>query len=421
MVDSSPAGTDKMMAAVEKARSRVDASRRTVALIEGRIAALSGPLREVVCVHCGEADPTGIGPQIAAAEAELESARHTLAEDEEDLAGALAFQAQAVEARRQAEAQARAAEQQRAAEALAAAEARRATEAEASRQAMAKQQAEAQARAVAAEKVARLARARDALAAAERRNADLHADHEKALARHYADGDRLTAAARDAARVRDEHAALPVPEIPAPPSAEEEAEIRAELAAITAADEARATYRAHVQAVADAEAKAASTKATWDATRALVSAIRQARDDLAAAAYGPIQAAARSLLEGHPELPVPYFAGVDDFGAVNRHGKRVGFAALGDSEQAMTATAFAFAFTVVSRCRVRIVLLDRLDAVAIRLRPAVMAALVRARQAGEVDNVVVTVHTTTEAEIESVRVPGATVAVLDAPSAAVAA
>lgn len=157
----------------------------------------------------------------------------------------------------------------------------------------------------------------------------------------------------------------------------------------------RETARAAAQARAESEAAFArydDARAAWDRSRALVQAVRDTRDEMARAAYQPIHDAATALLAGTEGLPVPYFRGADDFGAIIR-GRRVAFAGLSESEGRITAAALVYALATVSRCPVRLVLLDGLEVVQRDHRGPLLAALSRAAQAGLVDTVIATMAT----------------------------
>ena len=175
-------------------------------------------------------------------------------------------------------------------------------------------------------------------------------------------------------------------------------------------------YDAAVERVRFATASYEDARLAWDATRAFVAAIRQARDDMAAAAYMPIEIAARELISDGDGLPIPYFTGPSDYGAVVPGQGRVPYAGLSESEQRITASAFVYALAVASGCPVRLVLLDGLEVVQRDHRGALLGALVRAVEEGRVDNVVATMAIA-PGEV-SVEVPGLTVHLIEqtAPS-----
>lgn len=174
----------------------------------------------------------------------------------------------------------------------------------------------------------------------------------------------------------------------------------------------RETARAAAQARAESEAafqRYDDARAAWDRSRALVQAVRDTRDEMARAAYQPIHDSATALLAGTEGLPVPYFRGADDFGAIIR-GRRVAFAGLSESEGRITAAALVYALATVSRCPVRLVLLDGLEVVQRDHRGPLLAALSRAAQAGLVDTVIATMATAPGEDISDLtRIDGLTV------------
>ena len=149
----------------------------------------------------------------------------------------------------------------------------------------------------------------------------------------------------------------------------------------------------------------------WDRARAIVQAVRDTRDEMASAAYGPVRDAARALLAGVEAdgLPMPYFDDADAYGAVVR-GVRVPYAALSESEQRVTASALVYALATVARCPVRLVLLDGLEVVQRDHRAPLLAALARAVQAGLADTVVATMATAPGEDVSDlIAVDGLTV------------
>jgi hypothetical protein len=142
--------------------------------------------------------------------------------------------------------------------------------------------------------------------------------------------------------------------------------------------------------------------------RAFVAACRAVRDEMAAGAYLPIHERASLLLDGADGLPVPYFAGPDDYGAAV-HGARVPYAALSESEQRITAAAMVYALASVAGCPVRLVILDGLEVVEPAHRGPLVRSLVDAQQAGRVDSVVLTMASSPGEDLSYLRETGATV------------
>ena len=148
-------------------------------------------------------------------------------------------------------------------------------------------------------------------------------------------------------------------------------------------------------------------------------AIRATTVQLAAVAYAPLQRAAQDLVQGADELPRPYFASPDDYGAIIR-GRRVPYHGLSESEQRITAACLVYALAVVSAQPCRLVLLDGLDLVIRGPRTELLAALARAHSRGLVDNVVITMATSkipriAAEETAEVDIPGVTLHVLALP------
>jgi len=182
---------------------------------------------------------------------------------------------------------------------------------------------------------------------------------------------------------------------------------------INARDDARAVHRAAVAAVEDAGLTYSAALAEHQSVQALVSALRSALTKMAAASYGPIEAAARRLYDGSG-LPAPYFAGLDDYGADVPGRGRVPFLGLSQAEGNVTAAALVCALAVVSGQPCRLVLLDGIEVMQADHRPLLLAALVRAVERGDVDNVIVTMSTSGKAEVADeqeaeISMPGVTI------------
>lgn len=195
-----------------------------------------------------------------------------------------------------------------------------------------------------------------------------------------------------AARAREEWERMPMPVVPADHAQEREqrrAEIQAELSAIRVRDEARAAHRALVEARARRAQAAIEAQESYAAIQAYVLGIRSLRDRLAAAAYAPIERAARELVEGVDGLPMPYFLSASDYGA-DRGDGRVGYHDLSESEQRISAACLVYALARVSATPCRLVLLDGLEVVQPSRRAPLLAALARARARGLVDSVITT-------------------------------
>ena len=151
---------------------------------------------------------------------------------------------------------------------------------------------------------------------------------------------------------------------------------------------------------------------------ALIEGIRAVRMEQAAACYGPVEKAARSLLDGAwDDVPQPYLAGPDDYGAtVVKAGKRVRirFEALSEAESRVTAAALVYALAVVANQPCRLVLIDGLDVVQSDHRGPLLSRLARAREDGLVDSVIVTYATSgnpkrAALERSDIDVPGVTI------------
>jgi len=370
-----------LIAAEQAASERAATTRKARDKAQAQVEALEVLTVEDVCAHCGEADPLGVSSRLATAREARDAAQaaHAPAAEAARLAnvarlGALQAQTRARLALRHAE------------------------------------QTEA--------------RAATALTVADERLRGSGQARERAAARHAAQVDQR---ARDLAAARDrwtqaraavdawqaEHDAIKIPD--AEDYTDRLAAIRQDLAAINERKRARLAVSMHAEAVEQAAQAYTDARAAWDSARALVAALRTARDELAAAAYAPIHAAARDLLDGAGPagLPLPYFRGLDDYGAEVK-GRETPFHALSESETMITAAALVCALSSLSGQPVRLVLLDGLEAVQSDHRGPLLDALVRAQRAGLVDNVVATMATSADpeigpAEIETATVEGVTV------------
>lgn len=173
-------------------------------------------------------------------------------------------------------------------------------------------------------------------------------------------------------------------------------------------DAARATGAARAAAEA-AWTRYEAARDAWTRARAIVQAVRETRDEMASAAYRPVHDAAQALLAGADGLPLPFFRGPDDFGAIIR-GRRVAYAGLSESEQRITAAALVYALATVARCPVRLVLLDGLEVVQRDHRGPLLAALSRAVQAGLADTVIATMATAPGEDVSDlIQIDGLTV------------
>ena len=340
------------------------------------------------CMHCGHADPLGIGARIEAARVDVER-----------YADAVAGAQRAIDA------------EHKAYPALAGAQAdltiarQRVTD---SQRAPAAHEQRVRAARTQAVTVARRAmadeEARASLAATE------HTAAEKARTDALAACKRRGLTNKAAIEV---HARTTLPPIPGPADPARLAAIDLELSEIRARDDARAVHRAAVASVEKAGLNYSAALAEHQSVQALVSALRAARTKMAAASYGPIEAAARRLYEGSG-LPVPYFAGLDNYGADVPGRGRVPFLALSQAEQSLTAAALVCALAVVSGQPCRLVLLDGVEVLQADHRAPLLAALVRAVERGDVDNVICTMSTSGIAEVADVQeaeisMPGVTI------------
>lgn len=363
-------------AGLQAAQRKVVSARSSVLELES----VSGN-GHAVCVHCGGGDPLGIAAHLQEAKAELAA----LDEKLEEAAEAHLHRSAMIETAEAAFAKAdlRARRARAALDAATAAQAGHPGAVKASRQ--------------------RELEAAEAELAREKGRAQ---ERQEAYDRALAERDSAIAQARDdwraAKAALHEWAASEPPELPAPPSQEELEQLKAELHEVEAALKAHHRHQAAVDAAKRAGEHFQAARLRWEATRALVAAIRQTRDDMAAAAYGPIDRAARELLSA-PELPTPYFAGPDDFGAEVPGRGRVPYAGLSESEQRITASALVYALATVAGCPCRLVMIDGLEVVQRDHRAPLIAALAQARLEGKADSVVLTMATAPGEDLEELR------------------
>ncbi|RKZ94940.1 MAG: hypothetical protein DRQ40_04815 [Gammaproteobacteria bacterium] len=341
-----------------------------------KLKALNGLTTDATCAHCGEGDPLGIGPKMEAAEKAVSmSAKKATADEHAFVTATLAADAaQTASDKIREKVNAAGLVLSASKNALAIAKntsGRHADSVEATR----KSALTAAKGAFDREKV-RIDREADAYAAAE----VIRLDGLKAARVRWA-------STRDARKDWEDSTA---PTVPTPPTDDEKASTASELAAVEARLATRTAYAAYIDRVTAASAKFKGASTRWDATRALVKALKQARDDVASAAYAPIAEAARSLLSGASILPQPYFVDPSDYGAEVAGRGRVPYAGLSESEQRITAAALVYALATVAGCPVRIVLLDGLEVVQRDHRSALVSALAQAQLAGHVDSVVLT-------------------------------
>jgi len=338
---------------------------------QAQVEALEGLTVDDVCAHCGESDPLGIGPRLAEARGGLAAAlaAHNPAIDAADAADSARVDALKDQTHARITLDAMEKAEARAATALMVADERLRGSGQARERAAARRDAQVQ------------QRARDLAAARSRWSAARAAVDAHAAA----------------------HALIVVPE--AEDNAERLAAIGAEIAEIRARAAARASLVLHLAAVEQAAQDYTDARALWGSARALVAALRTSRDELAAAAYAPIHAAARDLLDGAGPagLPLPYFRGLEDYGAEVK-GRETPYHALSESEAMITAAALVFALSALSQQPVRMVLLDGLEAVQSDHRGPLLEALVRAQRAGLVDTVVCTMATSADPEAGPVEI-----------------
>lgn len=394
-----------MVAALATRNKAADASaatQRDLNTAAATVQALERVISGGVCVHCGEADPLGHGQELEAAQARLQAANE---------AAAVTFAALNVadDAHAKAEAVYRTADSDR-----------RTAEAAADRVAdmmdAARNALEAARKAPAAHDAqVRAARTRGleaARAAVQREEARITQERAR-----YQDAEDARGNALQAARARYKATAAALadwtaseaPTVPPEPDAEALATITQELADIERRTRAMLSWEQAVEAAKAAMEAADSSRLTWESIKALVSACRKARDELASVAYRPIEESAQGLLRDAEGLPLPFFAGPGDYGAIVPGRGRVPFHGLSESEQRITAAALVFALATVARNPVRLVLLDGIEVVQADHRGPLLAALVRAHRAGLVDNVVMTMATAPGEDLTAYRIDGLTI------------
>ena len=340
------------------------------------------------CMHCGHVDPLGVGARLLAARAEVER-----------YADAVAAAQLAVDAERAANTTLAAAGSALTVARQRVADSQRAPAAHEQRVKATRGQAVTTARRALADEEARATRAATEHASAEARRAVALAD---CLARGKATAAQLA-----------DHTSRQLPPIPGPADPARLQAIDLELSEIRTRDDARAVHRAAVAAVEKAGLTYSAALAEHQAAQALVSALRAARAKMSSASYGPIEAAARRLYEGSG-LPVPYFAGLDDYGADVPGRGRVPFLALSQAESNVTGAALVCALATVSRQPCRLVLLDGIEVMQADHRPLLLAALVRAVERNDVDNVICTMSTSgkpedADAQEAEISMPGVTI------------
>lgn len=386
------------------------------------------------CVHCGQVDPLGIAAKLDGAREELAQAAAALDSAKQSLEASRASWKDANEVHKNAAVDLRDAADavreadtaaDRATRELAQAEerktnhaativAQRKAAAESARAAIEGAEAALRRRideheaAVVRQRKQALDDAQLALQAAIAAETGRKADHGAAIARHEDAVKAATERLESAKAALAEWQATDAPKVPAAPDAEQRATITARLTGLEAARDAWRDHQQAADAVETAEAAASADQLTWEASRALLHAIREARDALARAAYGPIHDAARDLLsdievEG---FPMPYFYGPDNFGAETERGAKH-ITELSQSEAMITAAALVTALATVAGNPCRISLLDGIEAVQADHRAPLIRALVKARHDGKVDNVHMTMATTAPgtAEFEQALAP----------------
>lgn len=368
-----------------------------------RVETLEGLFQDdATCVHCGAADPLGLGAQLATARDEVSRLEPDDAVSLQNVAAARHAKEIAYQAMQQAQREATTAANLVTAQERILATAKKAIDDATASQSGHVEQVRAQQKQALDRASYDLQREKDnhtsAVAAHTKREAQREADYQNARTRYVA-----------ALNAYKAWQAVPAPVVPDAPDATRTEAITAELATLDARIGARAARKAHLDRITEAQTAYETAKATWDASRALVAAIRQARDDMAAAAYRPIESAARDLIAGSGIL-TPYFAGPDEYGAEIPGKGRVSYHALSESEQRITAAAFVYALAVVSKQPCRLVLLDGIDVVQRSHRRPLIEALAWARSNGLVDNVNMTMAIDADEDISYLDdIPGLTI------------
>lgn len=229
------------------------------------------------------------------------------------------------------------------------------------------------------------------------------AQHAAALAEYIEARDRTRAEATAAGAALAAWQAEPIPGAdvpdPAPRIAEIDREISALQAAAATATAALTTARAAVTtaernlAAGLSMAEAATVAA--QSTRALVRAVALAWVEMARPSVQPIHDTARAIVADAAGLPMPWFAGLDESGAilcgVERDGLRVHYSAASGSERMICNALLLLSMAVVQGARVPVLVLDELD----RLhepehRHALVAAIARAAADGRIANAIIT-------------------------------
>lgn len=369
----------------DKAQARVTTSASALAGYRAQVKALEPLAGDAACVHCGAADPLGIGERLNEAQhaAQAASDEHIAALDAATDTQAALTRLETVEriAVRDATSAENAATNAAAALARAKTAQTSATTAQtghADRIRTARTQA--------------LTRAEQALAdnaTRQQQASDAHAKREAARTAALKAARTRYTAAKEAL---DEWAARIPPEVPAEPDPEVLAAIDRDIAEVQARIDARAILTRWQADCATASATATSSWRYWVGSKALVDTVRIVAAEQRSAAYGPIDAAAKALLAGSG-LVEPFFDGPGDYGATVPGVGRVAYHALSESEARITAAALVCALAEVSRQPVRVVLLDGLEVVQADHRAPLLAALSHARNEGRVDNVITTLAT----------------------------
>lgn len=400
------AATEAALAAAT-ARTARDDLRNRLAAARSRAESMHESGTDAVCVHCGAADPLGNAARAAEAQARADD----LAEAADDADAMYQLRSRQSDAANKAEREAAEARQRRidhahqvgedAAAVLAAAETQvnrcRATVTAAERALERAQtagqreadavRAKAIAEAQAAESAAAdaLQSARDALALQRRKNEDAASAN---LRRHHAIEAATVAlnAARAALTAWEQQSA---PALVGDPDAVQATmqRLRAELAPIAARQEARTKAARQAELLEQAIKAEETAAARLDEVKALRKALSDVRDAIAAEAFVPLEEAGNRILGG---LPFRFYVdGPSGFGAIE-NGVKVPFWSLGRGRENIIAAAFSFALAAVSKAPYRPVAIDDLETIREAWRTPLLEALVEARRAGIVSNVLCT-------------------------------
>lgn len=390
------------MNAMDGAQQAVDRAGEAIIAADARVKTLESLSTDGPCANCGDPDPHRHGSALDTARLALEAAKAEAA----PLVEALDIARSAHATASQALAEGRAAARLAAVAYAAPNDARNAARANlaAARDALAGHEATV--------KTARqrdLDAARQAVAREEARIAREVAAHAAAEAARTEALQAARARYKATAAALAEWTASEAPTVPPEPDAGVLEGIAQELAEIERRTRAMLSWEQAVTAARTAMETADSARLTWESIKALVSACRKARDELASVAYRPTEAAAQGLLRDADGLPMPYFAGPGDYGAIVPGRGRVPFHGLSESEQRITAAALVFALATVAKNPVRVVLLDGIEVVQADHRVPLIRALVRARAEGLVDNVIMTMATAPGEDLAAYRIDGLTI------------